>query len=77
MFEFLLALLATFGVSALVSYYDGLADAFVKVRSKVSIFNCCVCLSVWVAIPITIVAGLGFIEYLAIVGSVIIIERFS
>jgi len=74
----ILSTLATFGFSALIVDYDGPGEVFVKLRAKVKLFRCVVCLSVWVA-PII----LGLIAYqqmwviytLATVGVIILIER--
>lgn len=77
MIELLIATLATFGLSALISNYDGPYDVFNKLKSKYSVFRCTVCLSVWVAIPISILMYLGIVEYTAIIGAVIIIERLT
>lgn len=75
----LTALLATYGVAKLISNYDGLFNVFLWLRNRDSVigklFSCTVCLAVWVAIPVAYFAGFGVMGYLAIIGSVILIER--
>lgn len=70
--------LATLGISSLISQYNGAFDVFQKLRNKFprSPLTCTVCLSVWVAIPLSIFTGIGFIGYLAVIGLIIIEERF-
>jgi len=77
MAEFIFAALATFGVSALISNYDGPMGVFVRLRSHVAATRCCVCLSVWLGIPIALLTGVGVVGYLAIIGTVILIERLA
>lgn len=75
----LIAALATFGLAALISQYDGPDKMFARLRKrdKSKLTHCPVCLSVWLAIPISILAGIGLVEYIAIIGIVIIIERLT
>lgn len=77
MIEIILATLATFGISALISNYDGLFGVFEWIRSKGTVFSCTVCLSVWIAIPIAYFSGIGLLGFLAVIGGVILIERVS
>lgn len=77
MYSILLATMAAFGVSALITNYDGPFNLFIKLRSKLPVFVCCVCLSVWVAIPIALYMNLGLIGYLAMIGAVILLERLT
>ena len=80
MIDFIIAALATYGISSLVTSYDGLYEVFLKLRQKYphSAFNCPACLSVWFAVIFTLLIYLGFLWLLvplAIVGVVIILER--
>jgi len=77
MAEFVYAVLATFGVSALISNYDGPQGVLVLLRAHVAAARCCVCLSVWLGIPIALLTGVGVVGYLAIVGTVILLERLA
>lgn len=72
--------LATFAVSALISTYDGPGHIFLHLRSRFpdSPMHCTVCMSIWIAIPFSIVFILGWtygLMPLAIVGAVILLER--
>ena len=71
----LVAILATYGISTLLSEYNGARDVFVYLRTKMSVFRCTVCLSVWVAVVIALLQGMSFTEYLAVVGGVISLDR--
>lgn len=78
--EIVIAALATYGMSSLVAYQDGLYDVFLKLRNRYpnSAFVCAVCLSLWLAVPFALIAYLGFAWLLvpfAIVGVVIILEK--
>ena len=77
MIELLILALATYGVSKLLVEYDGFGDIFYKLRAKswLSMLNCVVCTSVYIAVPIAIFSGVGVLGYLAILGIVILIER--
>lgn len=74
MIELIIAAIATYGVSALIAEYGGPFDIFLRLRQKLRVLECTVCLSVWLAIPISIFSGLDIIGYLAVIGAVIIIE---
>lgn len=77
--DIVLPALAAFGISALISQYDGLSGVLQRVRLNRlrRLASCTVCLSVWVAIPISIVANLSVIEYFATLGFVILLERLT
>lgn len=77
MYNFVFSVLATFGSAALIVRYDGPFNIFVRVRSAFHVAHCVVCLSVWLAIPITLVEGLSFIEYLAVLGVLVVLERLT
>lgn len=67
----------TYGLSTLISEYDGPIDLFVKLRSTklLKFFECGVCLTPYVALIPTLLLGLSLVEYLATVGIVIMIVR--
>lgn len=78
--EIVIAALATYGLSSLVAYQDGLYGIFLKLRNRYpnSAFVCPVCFSLWLAIPFTLLVYLGFVWLLvplAIVAVVIILEK--
>lgn len=74
--EIIIASLATYGISALISNYSGIFNLFERLRNRYpdSAFHCVVCLSVWVAIPISLAMSIGIIGYLAVVGIVIALD---
>ena len=78
--NFLITALALYGLSALISQYDGPWSVFARLRNKYpnSPLTCTVCLSVWLAIPIILLAvfvGTWSIVMFALVGIVIILEN--
>lgn len=76
MIELVIGVFATYGISKLITSYDGLWGVFLRLRDKFTTpFNCTVCTAVWVAVPIALFAGVGILGYLAIIGAVILIER--
>ena len=78
MFNLLLLSLATYGVSKLITDYDGAFDIFYKLRGKYKALTCTVCVSFWVAAIFCIVYYLGLtllLLPLAIVGIVILLEK--
>ena len=77
MIEIIISSLATYGISKLVSSYDGLYGVFVRLRTKYpsSPLNCVPCLSVFLAIPIAYISEIGFMGYLATLGTIIMIDR--
>jgi hypothetical protein len=77
MIETVTAIIASFGVSALVSSYDGIFGVFAKLRSHIKALNCTVCTSVYVAVPIAYFSDIGVIGYLCVIGGVILLERWS
>ncbi len=77
MFEIVLTAVATFGVSATLTGYDGPFELFSKFRALIPLFQCTVCLSVWIAMPIAIIVGVGIIEYLAALGLIVLAERLT
>lgn len=78
--NFLVLALAVYGISALMSEYDGPKGMFKTLRDEYpeSPLTCAVCLSVWLSIPILIIGtqlGMIFITPFAIVGVVILLEK--
>ena len=77
MYELLIATLATYGVATLIAEYDGPRDIFRKLRRKGKVFECSTCLSVYIAVIPVLILSMSFLEYIAIIGAVIIIERIT
>ena len=78
MYKLLLLSLATYGVSKLITDYDGAFDIFYKLRGKYKALTCTVCVSVWVATILSIVLFLGgfwLLTVLAVIGAVIFVEQ--
>lgn len=70
----LIAILATYSVSTLLTQYDGPLNLF-RFMQKYKPFNCTVCTGVIVAVPIALTSGLTLTEYLATIGIVIVMDR--
>lgn len=70
------AALAAYGVSTLVSDYDGPFKLFFKLRSNTSrsLFECTVCLLPYTAL-IVMICPLWALQYLAVIGIGIILSR--
>lgn len=75
MIEVILAALATYGIATLVSEYDGPFNVFTELRTWLPALRCVPCGSVWIAAPIALLSGVGFIGYLAALGIVMVMER--
>lgn len=75
MFDLLLAVLATYGVATLFADYSGPYDIFVRIRTRLELFRCVICLAVWCSVPISHLADIGFVGWLATIGGVILLER--
>jgi len=78
--NFLITALAVYGISALITQYDGPWGLFARLRAKLpnSAFWCAVCLSVWVVIPMILLAtytGIFIPSVFAIIGVVILLEK--
>lgn len=73
----LLATLATYGISSLLTMYDGPWDAFIKLRDKFPFppFTSLMVMCIYVGIPVAYLSGLCLLEYLAMIGIVAILER--
>lgn len=71
------SIIITTGFSTLISQYDGLFDIFLHLRrSRLNkLFDCGVCLSVYLAIVPAILLNLSLVEYLTVVGASVIILR--
>lgn len=70
----IIAILATYAVSTLLSTYDGAFNVFTELR-ELGIPSCAVCIAVWIAIPISLIMGVSFIEYFAVLGGSIALSR--
>lgn len=75
------ATLATYGVASLVTNYSGPFNAFTSLRKSAkgelkSALECTVCVATWVSVPIALIAGVGFLGWLAAIGAVILLERW-
>jgi hypothetical protein len=83
--RFVLAVLATWRITHLISAEDGPADVLVRLRARLGqglagkLMDCFKCLSIWVALPVTFFVGGGPIERLvtwfAISGAACLIEH--
>lgn len=70
--------IATYGLAVLISDYDGPFDILYSLRGRYyRLFSCHVCLSFWIAIPISIMTEIGLIGYLTALGLVILLERIT
>lgn len=80
MYNLLLLILSVYGVSKLLTDYDGPWGVFYNLRNLkfMGALHCTVCLSVWVAILFSLLLFFGwywFITVFAVVGAVILIEE--
>lgn len=80
MIELIILALATYGVSKLISDYDGPFDILYKIRhvKYLKALLCVVCTSLYVAVVFSIVWALGhalWLTPLALVGFVVILEE--
>lgn len=75
MADVLITALATFGIAALVANYDGPYGIIARLRSKLTVAQCTVCLGVWVAIPLALFTDIGVLGYAAVIGIIILLER--
>lgn len=69
--------LATYGVSSLLTNYEGFHGIFSKLRDKYpdSFLQCLVCTSVIVSIFICFMSGVGILGWLAVIGIIILVEQ--
>ena len=84
-FSFVLALLATWRVTHLISREDGPADVLLKLRLRVGtgvlgqLMDCFYCLSLWIAAPFAFLVGRTaletFLSWLALSGGACLLER--
>jgi hypothetical protein len=83
--RFVLAVLATWRITHLISTEDGPADVIVRLRARLGeglagkLMDCFKCLSIWVALPATFFVGGRpvdlLVTWLAISGAACLIER--
>ena len=71
----LLIILATYGVATLMTDYDGPYGAFKSLQDKYAVFQCNVCLGVYILLPMYILAVNGLILPFSILGGFLIIAR--
>lgn len=79
MIELIITALAVYGTSKLLVEYNGYKDVFYKLRQseRLTMLQCVVCCSVYVALAFSIIYWLGWAMWLlplAIAGIVIMIE---
>ena len=84
-FSFVLALLATWRLTHLISREDGLADVLLRLRLRAGtgilgqLMDCFNCLSLWIAAPFAFVVGRTaletFLSWLALSGGACLLER--
>lgn len=73
--EIIISTVALYGISTLISDYPGPFSILSKIKSKLSVARCNICLSVWFGVPIAYYTEIGTIGYLAIIGGVIALDR--
>jgi len=78
--NFLITALAVYGLSSLLTSYDGPRSVFDRLRRKFpsSALQCLICTSVWVSVPMMALAyfaGIVFVVPFAIIGVVLLLER--
>lgn len=71
----ILAASGAYGVSTLLSEYDGPWGLFSKLRNLGSVFRCSTCLSFWALLPIAIISDLNILGYLAALGITVAATR--
>lgn len=77
MFDIIIAVAGTYGLATIVADYDGPFGVFEKIRGLGRGFSYNVCLMPYFALIPTLGMGLGFFEYLAIVGTGVAIARVT
>lgn len=75
--ELLQAVLITVGLATLVSQYDGAFNIFLRLRTSRlgKLFDCNTCLVPYLALIPVLGLNMGFMDYLVIVGSGVILSR--
>jgi hypothetical protein len=72
--DIILAVLATYAITLIMSSYGGPFDVFARLRAKYDKpWSCFVCLSFWVGLAVSALSQLTVLEYLAVVGGTIVI----
>jgi hypothetical protein len=84
---FVISILAVWRVTHLLQAEDGPWDVIVRIRRFLgngffgSLMDCFYCLSIWVALPLGIYFGTGWLEkillWLALSGAAILLEKIS
>lgn len=75
MLEVIYVALGVYGISVLLADYEGPYNLIMHLRSKTNLLYCATCVSVWVAIPISLIASLSLVEYLAVLGINVLLTR--
>ena len=70
----IIAVFATYALSTLLAQYDGPLGILADIR-ELGLPDCAVCLAVWIAIPISLIMGVNFMEYFAVLGGSIALSR--
>lgn len=82
-FGFVVAALAAYRLSYLVAREEGPFGVFAAIRGHIDPqqktwigrgINCTVCVSFWLALPAAILAGGGWLEWLAVAGAILAIH---
>jgi hypothetical protein len=85
--RFVVAVLATWRITHLLSKEDGPAELLVRLRSRLGsgllgqLLDCFYCLSLWVAAPLSALVGRGALEiamiWLSLSGAACLLERLG
>lgn len=67
--------IGAYGLGTLIADYDGPFNLFVKIRTRGKLFTCSTCLAFWFAIALSLLAGLGFVETIAVIGTSVALAR--
>lgn len=78
--NFLITALAVYGLSELLTTYDGAFSVLKRLRDKYpeSALSCLICVSCWIVVPMMLLAiygGIIFITPFAIIGVIMIVDR--
>ena len=67
-------ILGAFGITYIFVYEDGPFNILLKIRRLITPLRCVPCAVVWLAIPLVVYAGIGFVGYIAVIGGVILLD---